>query len=118
MPATMRLYEDILPGEGALALRPLPRMIFVVHGEATIAGRVLTDGETWHGEDAVTLTPANVGVNESVRPPLLWLPVAKQCARLAASSKLPPSTAPEAIRILPLNDVSPKPSAAEPLCLA
>src|ERR1700756_3919763 len=62
MPAIMRLYEDVLPGEGALALPALPRMIFVVHGEANIAGRVLADGETWHGEDAATLTPGGVGV--------------------------------------------------------
>jgi hypothetical protein len=62
MPAIMRLYEDVLPGEGTLVLPALPRMIFVVHGEATIAGQVLTDGETWHGEDAVTFTSGGVGV--------------------------------------------------------
>ena len=57
----MRLYEDVLPNDGALrlALPALPRMIFVVHGAATIADRVFADGEAWHGEEAVTLAPGS-----------------------------------------------------------
>src|ERR1700704_2095200 len=64
MPAIMRLYEDVLPNDGALrlALPALPRMIFVVHGSATIADRAFADGEAWHGEDAVTLAPGSTGV--------------------------------------------------------
>src|ERR1700726_1988773 len=64
MPAIMRLYEDVLPNDGALrvALPALPRMIFVVHGSAMIEGRALSDGEAWHGEEAVTLTPGGGGV--------------------------------------------------------
>ncbi len=60
----MRLYEDVLPNDGALRLilPALPRMIFVVHGVATIADRVLADGEAWHGEEAVTLAPGSAGV--------------------------------------------------------
>lgn len=64
MPVIMRLYEDVLPGDAALGvtLSALPRMVFVVHGEAVIAGRTLTDGEAWHGEGAVTLAPGSAGV--------------------------------------------------------
>ena len=64
MPAIMRLYEDVLPGDAALRvmLPALPRMIFVVHGEAAIADRPLSDGEAWHGEGAVTLAPGSAGV--------------------------------------------------------
>ena len=64
MPAIMRLYEDVVPGDAALRVRlpALPRMIFVVHGEVAIAGRALSDGEAWHGEGAVTLAPGSAGV--------------------------------------------------------
>ena len=64
MPAIMRLYEDVLSGDATLrlALPALPRMIFVVHGEAVIAGRALTDGEAWHGESEVTLAAGSAGV--------------------------------------------------------
>ncbi len=64
MHAMLRLYEDIIANDAALTFRlpPLPRMIFVVHGSATIGGRSVGDGETWHGEDAVTLTPGPSGV--------------------------------------------------------
>ncbi|HEY6258392.1 MAG TPA: hypothetical protein VIY51_21630 [Xanthobacteraceae bacterium] len=64
MPPIMRLYEDILPGDGALrvALPGMPRMIYIVHGSAIIEGRALSDGETWHGEAEATLTPGSGGV--------------------------------------------------------
>jgi hypothetical protein len=64
MPAILRLYEDVLPNDGTLrvALPALPRMVFIVHGAATIGGRSLADGEAWHGEDAATLTPGSGGV--------------------------------------------------------
>ncbi|MEA3066992.1 MAG: hypothetical protein QOK41_399 [Sphingomonadales bacterium] len=64
MPPIMRLYEDVLSNDGALrvALPALPRMIFIVHGTAVIEGRALSDGEAWHGEEAVTLTPGSGGV--------------------------------------------------------
>jgi hypothetical protein len=63
MPPIMRLYEDVLSNDGALrvALPALPRMIFIVHGTAMIEGRALSDGEAWHGEEAVTLTPGSGG---------------------------------------------------------
>jgi hypothetical protein len=63
MPTFLRLYEDILAG-GAdpLQLPALPRMIFVVHGAATIDGKTFTDGEAWAGEGAVTLTPGQQGL--------------------------------------------------------
>jgi hypothetical protein len=59
----MRLYEDVLSGAAMrVALPALPRMIFIVHGAAAIEGRALSDGETWHGESAVTLAPGSGGV--------------------------------------------------------
>jgi hypothetical protein len=63
MPAIMRLFEDILPNDPgrAIELAPLPRFIFLVHGSATIDGRALGEGETWHGEGAVTVAPGAAG---------------------------------------------------------
>ena len=61
MPPVLALYEDILSNGAALALPALPRMIFVVHGEVTIADRPLRDGEAWHGEGAATLTAGAAG---------------------------------------------------------
>jgi len=60
----LRLYEDVVSNDGALRLElpALPRMIFIVHGTATIAGRAWSDGEAWHGEEAATLTPGSGGV--------------------------------------------------------
>ena len=57
----LRLYEDILSDAAALALPALPRMIFVVHGSATVADHALGDGEAWHGEDAVSLRAGSAG---------------------------------------------------------
>jgi hypothetical protein len=59
----LRLYEDILAG-GAddMRLPAVPRMIFIVHGSATIDGKTLADGEAWAGEGAATLTPGPQGV--------------------------------------------------------
>jgi hypothetical protein len=55
MPPILRLTEDILANGAALALPPLPRMIYVVRGGVTIVVRTFTDGEAWHGEGAVSL---------------------------------------------------------------
>ena len=54
MTAVLRLCEDILSSDAALALPALARLIFVVHGTVTVGDRVLRDGEAWHGEGAVT----------------------------------------------------------------
>src|SRR5258708_38262188 len=64
MPPILRLYEDVLSNDTALrvAVPALPRMIFNLHGAATIEGQVLKDGEAWHGEEAATLTPGEGGV--------------------------------------------------------
>ncbi len=64
MPRILRLYEDTFAADGALgvALPPMPRMVFVVHGEATVDGRTLADGEAWFGEDPLTLAPGKAGV--------------------------------------------------------
>ena len=55
MHPVLALREDILSNDAVLALPALPRMIFVVHGALTVAGRTLGDGEAWHGEGAATL---------------------------------------------------------------
>src|SRR5260370_24355390 len=61
MPPVLRLCEDILSNDAALALPAAPRLIFVVHGAVTIADRTLNDGEAWHGEGAATLTAGKAG---------------------------------------------------------
>jgi hypothetical protein len=64
MPAILRLYEDTFAGDGALdgALPAMPRMIFIVHGGATIEDRELRDGEAWFGKGTASLAPGNAGV--------------------------------------------------------
>jgi len=62
MPPVLRLCEDVLSNESAAVRLPaLPRMIFVVHGSATIADRALCDGEAWNGEGAVALKAGREG---------------------------------------------------------
>jgi hypothetical protein len=61
MPPVLALYEDVLSNGAAFALRPATRMIFLVHGGATIADRALRDGEAWHGEGAATLETGSAG---------------------------------------------------------
>src|SRR5262245_39059930 len=61
MPAVLALYEDVLSDGAALALPAAARMIFLVHGGATVAGRALRDGEAWHGEAAATLVAGGAG---------------------------------------------------------
>jgi hypothetical protein len=56
-----RLTEDVFANGSELALPPLLRLIFVVHGGISIAGKSLGDGETWHGEGAVTITAGAAG---------------------------------------------------------
>jgi hypothetical protein len=57
----LRLYEDVLSNDAAATLPLLPRMIFVVHGSATVADRELRDGEAWSGEQAITLEAGRGG---------------------------------------------------------
>ena len=64
----LRLYEDTLSGGAADVTLPAhPRIIFVVHGAATVEGKTLRDGETsqgqvWHGEGAMAIRPGKAGV--------------------------------------------------------
>jgi len=60
----IRLYEDTLSAGAAVdgPLPAMPRMIFIVHGAATIDGRAYGDGEAWFGEGALTLVPGKAGV--------------------------------------------------------
>jgi hypothetical protein len=64
MAPELRLYEDILTG-GAVTTAPLPamaRMIYVVHGSASVDGKRVGDGEVWHGEGGVALQAGDGGV--------------------------------------------------------
>src|SRR5260370_28195178 len=61
MAPVVALYEDVLSDGAAPALPAAARMIFLVHGAATIAGRALRDGEAWHGEGAAALVAASAG---------------------------------------------------------
>ncbi|MGA2893118.1 MAG: hypothetical protein ABSE22_09625 [Xanthobacteraceae bacterium] len=58
---TLRLYEDVLSNGAEASLPALPRMLFLVHGEATIADRTLRDGDTFNSEAAVTLKAGSPG---------------------------------------------------------
>ena len=64
MPAILRLFEDTFSADAALdaASPSMPRMVFVVHGSATIAGQSCGDGEAWFGEGSLALTPGKTGV--------------------------------------------------------
>ena len=57
----LSLYEDALSDGADVLLPTAPRMIFVVHGSILIEGRTIGDGETWHGEDVVSLKAGNAG---------------------------------------------------------
>jgi hypothetical protein len=61
MALVLALFEDVLANGAALALPASPRMIFLAHGGVTIAERTLGDGETWHGQGAVTLNAGAAG---------------------------------------------------------
>src|SRR5262245_52072439 len=62
MHPVLQLYEDVLSDNAKVALSACARMIFVVHGNLTIDGRTVRDGETWHGEGNVSLTAGASGV--------------------------------------------------------
>jgi hypothetical protein len=63
MAPVLRLYEDTLSNTAqAVGLPPAPRMIFVVHGVATIGGSAVSDGEAWHGQADVMLASGVGGV--------------------------------------------------------
>jgi hypothetical protein len=62
MHPVLRLYEDTFGDvAGDVYLPPLPRMIFIVHGSISIAGRSYADGEAWHGEGPLTLRAGRRG---------------------------------------------------------
>lgn len=64
MHPVLRLYEDVLSSAENVEfqLAPLPRLIFVVHGSATIDGKVLNEGDAWQGDGATTVKPGTGGV--------------------------------------------------------
>jgi hypothetical protein len=61
MPPVLALYEDVFSNAATLALPPMPRLIFLVHGGVTVADRTLNDGEAWQGEGAATLAAGTAG---------------------------------------------------------
>jgi hypothetical protein len=61
MPPVLALYEDVFSNAATLALPPMPRLIFLVHGGVTVADRALSDGEAWQSEGAVTLAAGTAG---------------------------------------------------------
>jgi hypothetical protein len=61
MQPALRLYEDVLSNGSEAALAARPRMIFVVHGSITVAGRTLQDGEAWSSEGVETLKAGSAG---------------------------------------------------------
>src|SRR5215471_1955583 len=61
MPPVLALYEDVFTNGATLALPAGARMIFLVHGGVSIAGRALRDGEAWCGESAATVTAGGEG---------------------------------------------------------
>jgi hypothetical protein len=61
MPPVLALYEDVFSNAATLALPPVPRLIFLVHGGVTVADRTLSEGEAWHGESAATLAAGTAG---------------------------------------------------------
>jgi hypothetical protein len=63
MPPVLALYEDVFSNAATLALPPMPRLIFLVHGGVTVADRALSDGEAWQGESAATLAAGTAGAS-------------------------------------------------------
>lgn len=58
----LRLLEDTLPGGAGLRLDGgLNRVIYAVHGAATVAGRELSDDQSWHGRGAAEITAGSSG---------------------------------------------------------
>jgi len=57
----LRLCEDILSNEAVVELPLCPRMIFVVHGAVTIAGRTMIDGEAQYGDGPLPLIAGKQG---------------------------------------------------------
>jgi hypothetical protein len=58
----LRLYEDTFSGgTAAITLPALPRMIFVVHGAATVGGRTLSDGEACYVGGEAAIAPGKDG---------------------------------------------------------
>ncbi|HEY7299909.1 MAG TPA: hypothetical protein VH684_18535 [Xanthobacteraceae bacterium] len=58
----LRLYEDVLaPGAPETAMRPLPRMIFVLLGSVAIGRQKVSSEQAWHSEAEAVLAPANGG---------------------------------------------------------
>ena len=61
MHPVLRLWEDVLSSDCAFELPPMARMVFVVHGAASVGGKAIGDGKTWHGEGAVTVASGPQG---------------------------------------------------------
>jgi hypothetical protein len=61
MHPVLRLHEDVLANDAALALPARPRLIFVVHGTIAIDERMLRDDEAWSGKGAAHVKAGAAG---------------------------------------------------------
>lgn len=61
MNPVLRLVEDVFSNGAEMMLGAEPRMIFVLHGAITVAGKPFVDGEAWHGEGAVGIAAGPAG---------------------------------------------------------
>jgi hypothetical protein len=63
MHSVLQLHEDTITGGAPeISLPALARMIFVVHGSATIGDKTFADGEAYGGEAAVAVKAGKDGV--------------------------------------------------------
>ena len=58
-PIELRLIEDTLSGGSVMPLPPLNRVLYLVHGAATVAGVDLTDDTAWQGRAAIVTAGAS-----------------------------------------------------------
>jgi hypothetical protein len=64
MHPVLRLYEDVLSTAETIEFRlpALPRFIFIVHGRASVGGKMLAAGEAWQGTHEIVVRPGPEGV--------------------------------------------------------
>jgi hypothetical protein len=57
----LRLVEDVFSGGAELTLGAEPRMVFVLHGAITVAGKPFIDNEAWSGEGTAKIVAGPEG---------------------------------------------------------
>jgi hypothetical protein len=61
MNPVLRLVEDVFSGGAQMTLAAEPRMMFVLHGAISVAGKAFLDNEAWSGEDAANIVAGPEG---------------------------------------------------------